>query len=231
MAPAKQEPEDIFDGLEKPEAAGGGESTGLPEARPSGRGMRTALMILGGLAVLILLGFGGYWAYGQFFAPAPAPAPAAPAATPQVPVPPTQELPPAVEPTPIPSSPEPSSPPADVPPGAIPQPTPVTPVSPAEIDTDGDGLTDGQEAQAGTDVSVADTDGDGLTDGDEAGVRGTNPTVPDTDGDGLTDGDEVRVWNTNPSNTDTDGDTYSDGAEVQNGFNPNGPGRIPSANP
>ncbi|MGN7515356.1 MAG: gliding motility-associated C-terminal domain-containing protein, partial [Allomuricauda sp.] len=39
---------------------------------------------------------------------------------------------------------------------------------------------------------VVDTDGDGLTDGEEA-TLGTSPTNPDTDGDGLTDGEEVLV--------------------------------------
>ncbi len=39
---------------------------------------------------------------------------------------------------------------------------------------------------------IVDTDGDGLTDGEEAAL-GTNPNNPDTDGDGLTDGEEVLV--------------------------------------
>ncbi|GGD46055.1 hypothetical protein GCM10011361_11280 [Muriicola marianensis] len=41
-----------------------------------------------------------------------------------------------------------------------------------------------------TDCAV-DTDNDGLTDGQE-GVLGTDPNNPDTDGDGLTDGEEVN---------------------------------------
>ena len=41
-----------------------------------------------------------------------------------------------------------------------------------------------------TDCAV-DTDNDGLTDGEE-GVLGTDPGNPDTDGDGLTDGEEVN---------------------------------------
>jgi Cu-Zn family superoxide dismutase len=40
---------------------------------------------------------------------------------------------------------------------------------------------------------AADTDGDGLTDGDEADVYGTDATVVDTDGDGVGDGDEVAA--------------------------------------
>ncbi|GLU42665.1 hypothetical protein Musp01_02890 [Muricauda sp. NBRC 101325] len=39
---------------------------------------------------------------------------------------------------------------------------------------------------------ITDTDGDGLTDGEEADL-GTDPNNPDTDGDGLTDGEEVLV--------------------------------------
>ena len=36
-----------------------------------------------------------------------------------------------------------------------------------------------------------DTDGDGLSDSDEL-EHGTDPTNPDTDGDGLNDGDEIE---------------------------------------
>jgi hypothetical protein len=39
--------------------------------------------------------------------------------------------------------------------------------SPVQRDTDSDGLTDGQEAQFGTDPAIADTDNDGLSDGVE----------------------------------------------------------------
>jgi hypothetical protein len=64
-----------------------------------------------------------------------------------------------------------------------------------------------------------DTDGDGLTDLQEAFV-GTNANDVDTDNDGLTDGDEVFVHHTNPNNTDTDGDGANDSWEVQHGSNP-----------
>ena len=59
----------------------------------------------------------------------------------------------------------------------------------------------------------ADSDGDGLTDADEA-TYGTDPHNPDTDGDGLTDGDEVHTHATDPKDADTDDDNLSDGAEV-----------------
>lgn len=73
--------------------------------------------------------------------------------------------------------------------------------------------------------SIADEDGDGLSDEEEVSL-GTDPTKVDTDDDGLSDREEVRTYNTNPNNPDTDGDTFLDGQEVQNGFDPNGPGRL-----
>lgn len=51
---------------------------------------------------------------------------------------------------------------------------PAPPVSP---DTDGDGLTDLQEQQLGTDPNNPDTDGDGFNDGDEV-QAGYNPLGP-----------------------------------------------------
>lgn len=82
------------------------------------------------------------------------------------------------------------------------------------VDTDGDGLTDTQEADLGTDPNMADTDGDGLTDGDEVNEYQTDPLMADTDGDGLNDGEEVNSHNTDPLNADTDGDGLNDGDEV-----------------
>ena len=80
-----------------------------------------------------------------------------------------------------------------------------------DTDTDGDGLTDAEEAIYGTDPNNIDTDGDGLTDGQEIEL-GTNPLVADTDGDGLDDALEIG-W-TDPNNIDTDGDGLTDGSEV-----------------
>ncbi len=82
------------------------------------------------------------------------------------------------------------------------------------VDTDGDGLTDAEEAELGTDPNSADTDGDGLTDGDEVNEYETDPLTADTDGDGLNDGEEVNSYNTDPNNADTDGDGLNDGEEV-----------------
>jgi uncharacterized repeat protein (TIGR02543 family) len=68
----------------------------------------------------------------------------------------------------------------------------------------------------GTDPLVADTDGDGLSDGEEH-TRGTNPFSNDTDSDGLQDQVEVRQTGTNPLLADTDGDSVPDGAEDSDG--------------
>jgi outer membrane protein OmpA-like peptidoglycan-associated protein len=81
-------------------------------------------------------------------------------------------------------------------------------------DSDGDGLTDEEEAKLGTDPFNKDTDGDGLTDGDEVKVYKTNPLNPDTDFDGLKDGEEVLTYHTNPLDRDTDKGGVADGHEV-----------------
>ena len=64
-------------------------------------------------------------------------------------------------------------------------------------DSDGDGLSDAEEASLGTNPFDADSDDDGLEDGEELDVYGTNPLDPDSDDDGRADGDEV-VGGTNP---------------------------------
>jgi hypothetical protein len=62
-----------------------------------------------------------------------------------------------------------------------------------DLDTDEDGLPDWYEIEIGTDPFNWDTDGDGLSDGDEVLIWGTDPLNPDTDGDGFSDGDEVAA--------------------------------------
>jgi hypothetical protein len=57
-----------------------------------------------------------------------------------------------------------------------------------QLDVDDDGLTNAYEIQNGTNPNVADTDGDGLSDGQEVFTHLTSPTNPDTDGDGILDG-------------------------------------------
>lgn len=81
-------------------------------------------------------------------------------------------------------------------------------------DSDGDGLTDDEEAKLGTDPFNKDTDKDGLTDGDEVKVYKTDPLNPDSDFDGLKDGPEVFTYKTNPLDRDTDKGGVADGHEV-----------------
>ena len=102
-------------------------------------------------------------------------------------------------------------------------------------DSDGDGLTDGEERDLGTDPLDADTDNDGLTDREElaAGTPGafdagvdTDPLDADTDDDGLSDGEERIAGDdgfvTDPLDPDTDGDGLTDGLEVGRGPVPGG---------
>jgi YVTN family beta-propeller protein len=60
-------------------------------------------------------------------------------------------------------------------------------------DPDGDGLTNLQEFQNGTDPHNPDTDGDGLTDGQEVLIYHTSPLLFSTDGTGIPDGIEVQT--------------------------------------
>jgi len=80
-------------------------------------------------------------------------------------------------------------------------------------DADGDGLTDAQEADLGTNPIAADSDSDGLTDGQEVAL-GTNPTVADSDNDGVNDGQELASG-TNPTDPDSDDDGIPDGSDVE----------------
>ncbi|MGQ1840167.1 hypothetical protein ACT4S2_17150 [Kocuria turfanensis] len=97
---------------------------------------------------------------------------------------------------------------------------------PANPDTDGDGLDDGEEAgplrQDGpvaektyyplpADPTRGDTDGDDLPDSDEA-LTGPEPRSADTDHDGLDDFTEVDA-DYDPEAADADGDGMNDGVE------------------
>ncbi len=121
----------------------------------------------------------------------------------------------------------------------------------AGVDSDGDGLDNATECMLGSDPNNRDTDGDGVTDGQEARYprvcvgegavpqrrpppmcmtdmecmmgercRGLNPAVADSDGDGVPDGMEdvgldgmIMQMNgeTDPRIRDTDGDGMPDG--------------------
>ncbi|MCP4491426.1 MAG: VWA domain-containing protein [Gammaproteobacteria bacterium] len=103
-------------------------------------------------------------------------------------------------------------------------------------DSDGDGLTDAEEAVLGTNPVSRDTDRDGLSDGFEIQIsfpgnevdplspdsncspNSTN-TWPDTDQDGLTDCEEF-VKGTNRETVDYDADGIPDGIEFLTGANP-----------
>ena len=82
-----------------------------------------------------------------------------------------------------------------------------------------------QPVPAKTDDQPADSDGDGLSDKEEA-LLGTNINNADSDNDGLYDREEVKVYKTDPLNPDTDGDSYFDGSEVNDGYNPKGAGKL-----
>jgi autotransporter-associated beta strand protein len=69
------------------------------------------------------------------------------------------------------------------------------------LDSDGDGLTDYQEGQLGTDLNQSDTDSDGLPDGAEVNTYSTNPLLADSDSDGISDGVEVNTLNSNPNDS------------------------------
>jgi len=105
---------------------------------------------------------------------------------------------------------------------------------PMKWDTDGDGLSDGAEAEDGTDPTMSDTDGDGSNDLREL-VTGSDGTLWDTDGDGLDDGTELAGWVvtftyegkefdwhqiSDPRLVDTDGDGLSDFDEFLTLHNP-----------
>ena len=89
---------------------------------------------------------------------------------------------------------------------------------PTDEDTDDGGVDDGTEVlDHGTDPLYGgddrggDPDGDGLTNEEEAEI-GTDPIDPDTDDDGIDDGTETRAENpTSPLDPDTDGDRLCDG--------------------
>jgi len=91
-------------------------------------------------------------------------------------------------------------------------------------DFDKDGLSDRLEFDLGTDINNKDTDGDGLTDGQEILITGTDPLDNldgdiDTDGDGLSDSVELNETHTdiNQAVTNIDGiDVDDQNADADN---------------
>ncbi|MDF4221867.1 Ig-like domain-containing protein [Maribacter sp. M208] len=102
------------------------------------------------------------------------------------------------------------------------------------VDSDGDGLTNNEEATFGTDPNNPDTDGDGISDGQEVNVDNTDPlddcssvngyplADSDCDEDGLTTSEEVALG-TEIDNPDSDNDGLLDGEEITLETNPNDP--------
>ncbi|MGW9684420.1 T9SS type B sorting domain-containing protein [Flagellimonas sp. 2504JD1-5] len=94
-------------------------------------------------------------------------------------------------------------------------------------DCDGDGLTRNEEMALGTNPNNVDTDGDGISDGQEVNSDATNPLndcdsvngTPqdnsDCDNDGVSTDEEITAG-TNPDLADTDGDGLTDGEELNN---------------
>ena len=98
------------------------------------------------------------------------------------------------------------------------------PLALGSADCDEDGLTNDEEEIEGTDPLIADTDGDGITDGEEVNDLFSDPLNPcdpnvlavltgDCDNDGLSNGFEDAI-NTDPLNPDSDEDGITDGDEV-----------------
>jgi outer membrane protein OmpA-like peptidoglycan-associated protein/opacity protein-like surface antigen len=81
-------------------------------------------------------------------------------------------------------------------------------------DPDGDGLFNSEEKARGTNPKLADSDGDGLTDGEEVLTYNTDPLKSDSDADGLADADEIKKYKSNPNKADSDGDGLADGEEM-----------------
>jgi len=119
-------------------------------------------------------------------------------------------------------------------PGASPTTSTATTTIPgaSDPDSDGDKLTDAEEATLGTDPNKPDTDSDGINDWDEVWITHTNPLSADSDGDGLDDlfekthefpnafGDLLLL---DPNNPDLDGDGLLDSQELGAGCSPANP--------
>ncbi|MEQ8979289.1 MAG: hypothetical protein RL846_15245, partial [Deltaproteobacteria bacterium] len=98
---------------------------------------------------------------------------------------------------------------------------------PNDLDTDDDGLSDGDEDRNHngviepdeTDPRLFDTDGDGLSDGQERGaitpITSSRPGIAGTDANVFIP-DANNATTTDPLNADTDGDGLSDGVEDAN---------------
>jgi hypothetical protein len=107
------------------------------------------------------------------------------------------------------------------------------------VDSDHDGIADGEEDDNDIDMDGmpndhdTDSDGDGIPDMDEHGPYGAcsvldtdHDGIPDyldtdSDNDGLSDRTETTMTNTSPTDTDSDDDGFTDLGEIAAGTNPN----------
>ncbi len=189
--------------LPEPPSKAGGRANPSLEQQPKKKIISGKMVVV--LIILIIIG-GGVFAYFNWFAgletlpwekstELPEELPEAPPALPE-------------EPGEIPSEPE---------------PTTKEGIPPSDLDTDGDGLSDQEEEELGTNLEDADSDRDGIPDGweVEAGLDPLDPSdnTQDPDADGLDNSNEY-YYNSDPKNSDTDGDSYPDGMEVDNGYDP-----------
>ncbi|MEE9385844.1 MAG: hypothetical protein V3V08_20735 [Nannocystaceae bacterium] len=92
------------------------------------------------------------------------------------------------------------------------------------VDDKEEKVEDVQPEGSSSSSAALDTDGDGLTDAEEA-VFGSDPNKPDTDEDGLNDKEE-QDHGTNPNEADSDGDRYWDLWELNEGTDPLDPASV-----
>ncbi len=85
-------------------------------------------------------------------------------------------------------------------------------ISDGDEDSDQDGLQNTKELEIGTLIYDLDTDEDGLEDGEELNTYHTDPLCEDTDGDGLGDGDEI-ILDMNPLKKDSNDNGIMDDKE------------------
>ena len=91
--------------------------------------------------------------------------------------------------------------------------------NPAQIDSDGDGLSDAQEGLLQTDPNNPDSDEDGISDGDEfaAGSDPLTPNVQDEDEDGVEDDDDLCLGTAEDAEIDEEGCSISQRVDLDCG--------------